>query len=280
MRIALIGAGGDFGRSLAPYLVEHGHQVNAFDRQLPPGSNQFDEVIHHRVLDARDYGQVAACLAGNDAVVLLAAHRSPNQAPEPVVYADNTLISYNTLHACATLGIGRVVLASSINAIGGAYSQQPRYDYFPVDERHPCYAEDPYSLSKWVLEQQADSIARRHREMSIASLRLHWLAPSGAYARQFKPSSMPNGDWLVAKHLWAYTAMSDANRAVQAALSADFTGHEVFYIVASQNAVGIPSAELARRFWPDVPWRVAPEGDTGFFDCTKAERVLGWRPLE
>jgi UDP-glucose 4-epimerase len=280
MNVALIGAGGDFGRSLAPYLVEHGHQVNAFDRQLPPGNDRIRVGIHHRVLDARDYGQVAACLAGNDAVVLLAAHRNPNLAPEPVVYADNTLISYHTLHACAILGIRRVVLASSINAIGGAYSQQPRYDYFPVDERHPCYAEDPYSLSKWVLEQQAESIARRHREMSIASLRLHWLAASGAYARQFEPSSMPNGDMLVVKHLWAYTAMADANQAVLAALSANFTGHEVFYIVADQNVLGIPSAELAERYWPGVPWRVAPEGASSFFDCAKAAHVLGWRPRE
>lgn len=280
MRIAVIGAGGDMGRSLAPFLVENGHKVNAFDRAVPSGSKQFDDDIHHRALDARDYGQVAACLAGNDAVVLLAAHRSPNQAPEPLVYGENTVISYNTLHACATLGIRRVVMASSINAIGGAYSQRPKYDYFPVDEQHACYAEDSYSLSKWVLEQQADAISRSHPDMTIASLRLHWLAASGEYARSFRPSTLPNGEWLVAKHLWAYTAMADAHRAVLAALQANYQGHEVFYIVANRNALGLSSADLAGRYWPDVPWRLPPDGDCGFFDCSKAERLLGWRALE
>ena len=92
-----------------------------------------------------------------------------------MVYADNTLSSYNALSAASTLGIKRICLASSINAIGGAFSRSPRYDYFPLDEKHPTYAEDPYSLSKWVLEQQGDAFARRFEWMTIASLRFHWL---------------------------------------------------------------------------------------------------------
>ena len=35
---------------------------------------------------------------------------------------------------------------SSINAIGGRFSRSPRYDYFPLDEQHPAYVEDPYSV--------------------------------------------------------------------------------------------------------------------------------------
>ncbi len=54
-----------------------------------------------------------------------------------------------------------------MNAIGGAFSQSPKYDYFPLDEQHPTYAEDPYSLSKWVLEQQADAFACRYEWMKI-----------------------------------------------------------------------------------------------------------------
>jgi hypothetical protein len=45
------------------------------------------------------------------------------------------------LSAAATLGIQRVCSASSINAIGGAFSRAPRYDYFPIDEQHPTYVE-------------------------------------------------------------------------------------------------------------------------------------------
>ena len=77
-----------------------------------------------------------------------------------MVHNNNVVSSYNALRAAATAGVRRVCQASSVNAIGGRFSRwPPRYDYFPVDEQHPTYAEDPYSLSKWICEQQADAIA-------------------------------------------------------------------------------------------------------------------------
>ena len=45
----------------------------------------------------------------------------------------------------------------------------PRFDYFPIDENHPNYSEEPYGLSKWICEQQADSFARRHEDIRIAN---------------------------------------------------------------------------------------------------------------
>ena len=57
-----------------------------------------------------------------------------------VVFNENSAGNYNALSAAATVGIKRVCLASSINAIGGVFSRQPRYDYFPLDEQHPTVA--------------------------------------------------------------------------------------------------------------------------------------------
>src|SRR5690349_6642992 len=179
MRIAVTGGGGELGRTLIPYLVDHGHTVVSIDRGAPPGPpspNRPTSVV----ADTRDFGQFVASVRGCDALIHLAAHRSPLGMIDRVVYADNTVSSYNALSAAATLGINRVCLASSINAIGGAFSRAPRYDYFPVDEQHPTYAEEPYGLSKWVLEQQADAFARRYNFLKIASLRFHWLTSSRA----------------------------------------------------------------------------------------------------
>ena len=172
MRIAVTGGNGDMGRSLIPYLVEQQHTVVSLDRALPTTSTYVPNV-NFQVADVRDYGQLVACLRDCEALIHLAAIRSPNDHPDQVVYGDNTISSYNALSAAATLGIKRVCLASSINAIGGVFSRAPRYNYFPLDEQHPTYAEDPYSLSKWVLEQQADAFARRFEWMTIASLRFH-----------------------------------------------------------------------------------------------------------
>ena len=269
MRIAVTGGNGELGRSLIPYLLEQGHAVVSIDRALPAVHNQQVTAL---VADTRNFGELAACLRDCDALVHLAAHRSPMNHPDSVVYIDNTAGSYNALSAAATLGITHVCLASSINAIGGAFSRAPRYDYFPLDEQHPTYTEDPYSLSKWVLEQQADAFARRFANMTITSLRFHWLVESRAHAIERTAQLGAVG----VRHLWAYTLLSEASRACLLALTAGFSGHEAFYITAPRTAAEQPSFELARRHYPGVPVRGDLSGHNGFFDSGKAARLLGW----
>ena len=60
------------------------------------------------------------------------------------------------------------------------------------------------------------------------------------------------------------------------ALTADFKGHEVFYIVAPTTVTDTPSLELKQKYFPDLPLRGELRGNQGFFDCGKAERLLGW----
>ena len=277
MRIAITGGGGELGRTLIPFLIEQGHAVVSIDRALPanagPPSPHRPEFI---VADTRDFGQFVASIRGCDALIHLAAHRSPLNMLDHVVYADNTVSSYNALSAAATLGIQRVCLASSINAIGGVFSRTPRYNYFPVDEQHPTYAEDPYSLSKWVLEQQADAFARRLEGMRIASLRFHGLVEQ----RQISADMAQRFGAVVARHLWAYTSLKSASLACLLALTADFSGHEVFYIVAGQTVVPELSLDLARRHFPETEIRGDLSGHAGFFDTRKAERLLGWQHVE
>jgi|SRR5579859_977337 len=274
MQIAVTGASGELGRALVPYLLERGHSVISLDRAMPsvsfvPGTGSARAVV----TDLTDFGQVVSGLRGCEAVIHLAAHRSPVNAPDSVVYIENTASSYNVLSAAATLDVKRVCLASSINAIGGVFSRRPRYDYFPLDEQHPTYAEEAYALSKWVLEQQADAFARRYEWLVIASLRFHWLSDSRAGAVE---KSERSGDFAI-KHLWAYTLLSAACRACLLAVTAPFGGHEVLYIAAPRTVSVVPSLELARQYYPETPIRGELAGQTGFFNCAKAERVLGWR---
>lgn len=277
MRIAVTGGNGHLGRILCPYLAGQGHAVVSIDRVPPTNAAPFTAARpHYQVADTRNFGEFVAAIRGCDALIHLAAHASPSLFPDHVVYSDNTLSSYNALSAAATLGIQRVCLASSINAIGGAFSRAPRYDYFPLDEQHPTYSEDPYSLSKWVLEQQADAFARRFETMSIASLRFHWLLDN--YEQAVKMNGWNTTGAL--RHLWAYTAIHDASRACLLALTADFSGHEVFYIVAPRTSVETPSLELAQEHYPATAIRGDLSGNSGFFDCSKASRILGWQHEE
>lgn len=276
MRIAITGGGGELGRTLIPYLIEQGHSAVIIDRAAPAASAPSPNRPEFIVADTRDFGQFVASIRGCDGLIHLAAHRSPLNMLDHVVYADNTVSSYNALSAAATLGIQRVCLASSINAIGGVFSRAPRYDYFSVDEQHPTYAEDPYSLSKWVLEQQADAFARRFEGMSIASLRFHGLVAQ----RQTAADIAQRFGAMAARHLWAYTSLKSASSACLLALTADFSGHEVFYIVGPQTVVQEPSLDLARQYYPDTPIRGDLSGHAAFFDTRKAERILGWQHVD
>ena len=275
MRIAVTGGNGDMGSNLIPYLLEQGHTVVSIDRTAPAALS-FKEDVHHLSADTRDFGQFIAGIRDCDALVHLAAIRSPMNNPDPVVYADNTISSYNALSAASLLRIKHVCLASSINAIGGAFSRSPRYDYFPVDEKHPTYSEDPYSLSKWVLEQQADAFARRFEWMTISSMRLHWLLDSRERAMKITTDLTD----LSARHLWAYTLLSEASRAISLSLTADFKGHEVFYLTAPHTASSQPSMELAQQYYPNTEIRGDLSDHASFFDCSKAERLLGWKHQE
>jgi UDP-glucose 4-epimerase len=271
MHIAITGAGGRVGRAVAEMAHAQGHTVVGLDRpgvELGERSDSYTPIS----CDTTSYPELEAAFRGCDAVVHLAAYPSPNGHPAHEVHKNNVIGSYNALTAAAELGIQRVCQASSINAIGGAYSRSPRYDYFPVDEKHPTYNEDPYSLSKWICEAQADSMVRRYETMRITSLRFHWVVES----REFVTSRGSDNPEVGAKQLWGYTTFAAAASACLLSLTADFSGHEVFYIVAPRTVTDEPSQELARRFFPDQPVVGDLSGNRSFFDSGKAERLLGW----
>ena len=269
MKIAVTGGSGSIGRAIADMGLKRGHKIVSIDRVASPEPH--DEVSYI-LADVSDYNALVAGFAGCDAMIHMAAIPHPMKEPNHIVHNNNVVGSYNALRAAVENNIMRICQASSVNAIGQAYSRVPRYDYFPIDEAHPNYAEDPYSLSKWICEQQGDAFARRYEDISIASLRFHWVLPDRAYAskRYVEPS------WKPDKHLWAYTRLDAAADACLLAVQSDLKGHEVYYIVAADTASPTPSAELAARNFPTVPIRGNPQGRWSFMTSAKAERLLGW----
>jgi nucleoside-diphosphate-sugar epimerase len=272
MRIAITGGSGRVGRAVVELALAQGHNVVNIDRAAPAQDSAPADVIFVQA-DITNYADFEQALRGCDALIHLAAIPSPGRHPDHEVHNNNVVGSYNALSAAAQLGISRVCQASSINATGAVYSRWPHYDYFPLDEQHPTYNEDPYSLSKWICEQQGDSFARRYETMTIASMRFHWVLPERALAVEY---SHHLGDAVV-KHLWGYTLSAAAARACLLSLTADYRGHEVFYIVAPDTMVDTPSLELKQQHFPDVAVRGDLSGNPSFFDSTKAERLLGWK---
>lgn len=270
MRIAVTGGSGGIGRAITDLALAQGHEVVSIDRVDP--KEPVTGVTYIRA-EAADYDAMVAAFAGCEAVIHMAAIPHPMNDPNHVVHNNNVVGSYNALRAAVENGIMRICQASSVNAIGQAYSRDPRYDYFPLDEDHPNYSEDPYSLSKWICEQQADAFARRYEGISIASMRFHWVLPDRAYAM----GHYGKLDWTPTKHLWAYTRRDMAADACLRAVHTDLKGHEVFYIVAPDTASDRPSRELAAEVFPHVPIRGEFPGRASFMTSAKAERLLGWK---
>lgn len=271
MRIALTGSSGGIGRAIAAQALREGHELVAIDRVAPAAAPE--DGVTFIEADTSNYDRLVEAFAGCDALIHMAAIPVPGRQPDHVVHNNNVVGSYNALRAAAENGITRICQASSVNAIGHAFSREPHYDYFPIDELHTCYCEDPYSLSKWICEQQAAAMARRYEGMSIASLRFHWVVPHRARAAErFRLDSPVPGT-----HLWAYTRSDAAADACLKAVGTDLGGHEAFYIVAPDTCVDVPSARLAARHFPGVPIKGAFESNCSFFSSAKAERMLGWR---
>ena len=272
MKIAVTGGNGRIGRAIVEMALTEGHEVVSIDQSPSPTMNP----PHYSFVQANltDYEEFVRAIRGCDALIHMAAIPAPGQHPDHQVHNNNVVASYNALRAAVEVGISRVCQASSVNATGLGYSRWPRFDYFPLNEQHPTYNEDPYSLSKWICEEQANSFVRRYEQMIISSMRFHAIVPDRSTIVQAKGYSQTDA---AVKNLWAYTRLDDASRACLLSLTADLKGHEVFYIVAPDTISDTPSLELKQKFFPDADVRGDLSGHRSFFDSSKAERLLGWK---
>ncbi len=272
MEIAVTGGIGRLGQVVIRQLLAQGFRIRSLDRVKPAQPMGFEQKVRQLEVDLNNLDALIEGLRGCQAVIHLAAFPGPQGQPPGVVYQNNTMSSYNVLYAASSLGIRHVSLASSINALGCIGVQVSRIEYLPVDEHHPTFNQDDYSLSKVVMEIQADSFARRFPDMTISSLRLHALPDEPPELQH----TLDDVDTPAARNLWGWTLISEAARAHMLSIQASFTGHEVFFITSQQTTSSIPSLELARHAYPGVPIRGDLSGHKSLFDCSKAERLLGW----
>jgi len=164
-KILMTGGTGQVGRAAAARLIEHGFDVLVIGRReemdVPGGQ--------YAVCDVLDYDHLLDLMRDCDGVVHLAAIPSPGGYPEHMVYRANALGTFNVFAAAETVGIGRVVQASSINAFGGVFGNTDiQVDYLPVDEAHPTNTTDVYSFSKQTVESIGEYFWRRSGISSVA----------------------------------------------------------------------------------------------------------------
>jgi nucleoside-diphosphate-sugar epimerase len=262
VRVVVTGAAGRVGGVVVRHLVQCGHEVVPSDLQAGQRA------------DLRDLGQVFGLLAGAEAVVHLGAIPAPGGYPPEQVFANNAISQFNVFEACAKLGIGRVVSASSLSAYG--YPFQHRWSeplYFPLDEQHPLVPQDAYGLSKAVGEQIAAAYARRTGGVAI-SLRISTVVDA-EYLPRLKGILRDNPQ-AGATSLWSYIHVDDVARICAAALTAPLEGHQAVLWTARDTIMDRPTDELLDEWYPSVPRN--PRSDESLVDCTLARELFGISP--
>jgi nucleoside-diphosphate-sugar epimerase len=205
------GGSGGAGLFVIPELLAHGYAVINADRVAAPRP-----CCPFVQTDATDLNAVIAVCVGAHAIVHLAAIPAPSP-PESEVWRVNMTSAWNVLEAAEHNGIDKVVMASSVNALGASWGDKIQPLYFPIDEDHPTRAQDVYSLSKHLGEEMAAAYARR-RPMQIASMRFHWLVSPEAAEEASRRWLSEDATASAATGFWAWTGRHDAARACRLAL--------------------------------------------------------------
>jgi nucleoside-diphosphate-sugar epimerase len=269
-KILVTGSSGNIGRVAVEALRAAGYVVTCTDVKSI-GQESFIRA------DLDHLGQVIELMAGQDAVLHLAAIPSPAGQIPDVVFRNNVMSTFHVLEAALLMGVNKVVIASSLSALGFAY----RFNHFnplyiPIDEDHPLLPQDAYGLSKQVGEVIAEAFVRRNPAFSITSMRFTLVA-SQTFFSDHLPAWRNEPDNT--NSFWGYVDVRDAARACRLALEYQQPGHEAFLIAAPETYMDTPTLDLLRDYFPGIP-RIAEGfgGNMGLLDCSRAERILGFKP--
>jgi nucleoside-diphosphate-sugar epimerase len=285
MRIIVTGGGGRLGQFTIKELVDHGHEVLSIDR-LPIS----ESVCPSLVIDLLHAEHLAAAFERADGVVHLARKRFPYTSDgfdpvsrtwkTPDVLGDaatfnyNVSISSNVVAAAFGAGVKKLVMGSSLTIYGFYYPARFAVpESLPVDEKYPLRPQDPYSISKLVVERVCDAFARKS-EMQIASLRFAGICTDlthGVLLERRKNPSRWTGP------LWTYVDVRDAAVACRLAIETSFSGHEAFNVCAPNTIMKTPTAELAREYLPGIKLPDSRlDGNWSGYDPVKARKMLGF----
>jgi nucleoside-diphosphate-sugar epimerase len=209
-KIVVTGGSGKAGRAVVRDLLEHGYEVLNVD--LIPSR---ETLAPYLKVDLTDLGQTFEALAGADGVVHLAAIPAPGLQPAEVTFRVNMASTYNIFSAATTLGLKRVVWASSETTLGLPFDRaQPAYA--PIDEAHPLYPESSYALSKVLSEEMARQF-NRWSGLPFVGLRFSNIMEPADYQR------FP-GFWDDARqrkwNLWGYVDARDVAQSCRLGLEA------------------------------------------------------------
>ncbi|MCD2171752.1 NAD-dependent epimerase/dehydratase family protein [Rhizobium sp. C4] len=283
-RILFTGGSGKAGRHVIPWLIAKGYEVHNIDL-VPlnvPG-------VTNLTVDITDLGEVFNALTMHrdfpdlesgrgvqpfDAVVHFAAVPRILILPDNETYRVNVMGTYNVIEASVKLGIRKVIIASSETTYGICFAEGDRDPhYLPFDEDYDVNPMDSYGLSKVINEKTARAFSER-TGADIYALRIGNVIEPNEYSRF--PGFVAHPETRL-RNAWSYIDARDLGQIVHLCIEKDGLGYQVFNATNDTVTTDLSTAELAQRFFPNVPLKWQPVGDEAMISNRKIRGVLGFR---
>lgn len=234
-RVLVTGSAGAIGQPVCEELLRRGHQVRALDRVSTPGVG--DAVV----VDVVDREGVRAAVRGVDSVVHLAAH--PDDADFAVLEGPNVRGLFNVLDAARLEGVRRVILASSIQALGKWWDTSRVAPAGPRDGLPTNH----YALTKVWAEHMGEMYARCYG-LSVLAVRIAFMVRNPAEALRLVQKKV-HDMYLSRGDVGRFFALAVEARAIDFAVvyAVGAGGERVFDMDPARSLLGFE----ARDRWPE-----------------------------
>lgn len=315
--ILITGFSGKLGNFVAPYLQDKGYNIVGTDIVLPnPESENAKRRIPFVKADLLNIGDLmkAIAMAQPDVIIHLGAIpfnselqppydttpkkgpsldgvRSNYSMPEDNTMNINTMGMFYILDAARRMGVKNVIAATSYFSYGLGFrlSGEPFVpEYLPIDEEHPCWPEDTYSLSKYLGEEIMKAFTRAY-DMNTVAMRLmgvyyHDMELSRAMYDLGQGQSYPETpeDGVITGNTYQYVDARDI--AVFTGLAIDKLGklpnqYEAFNVITDVRFDVPDTKEFYEKRFPTLKDKLdgLREGE-GLLSIRKAEELLGYHP--
>ncbi len=293
MKILVTGGAGFIGSHIVDQCIAAGHRVAVVDNLWEEGGgkntnlNPQARFFRVDITDEDSLNKIFDSVQPEVVCHQAAQHSVAVSTKNPKLDARvNVLGLLNILTNCSRLGVRKIIFASS----GATYGTPAR---LPLDEEVEQRPESPYGITKMV----AEHYLRYWKEaygLAYTALR---------YGNVYGPRQDPNGEAgviaIFAKRFlnhetiridWDgeqqkdYVYVEDVARANLTAMEPGYGDNDIFCIATGKGTsvneiYNLLAAQIG--YQPEIVRAPRRPGDIhlAYFDCNKAARILGWKPI-
>jgi len=290
MRILVTGGAGFIGSHIVDQCVALGHEVAIVDNLWEEGGGKKENLNSKATFYRADitdeatlqkiFDEVRPEIVSHQAAQHSVAISTKNPQLDARV---NVLGLLNVLTNSTRIGTRKIIFASS----GATYGTPAR---LPIDEEVPQRPESPYGITKMVTEhylrywQEANGLT--YTALRYGNVYGPRQDPNGEagviaiFAKRFLNHDSVRIDWD-GEQQKDYVFVEDVARAN--VLAIDHGDNDIFCIGTGRGASVnelYHTLEKITGYTPEIVRAPKRPGDIylAYFDCSKAERVLGWKP--